>query len=481
MKNVSIFFILIFLASCSTVEVNNLGIDDNNSWEIVITDSDLSVSWFKERSVELNIKDKETVKINLDSENTNIDNDWIQISGQKITIKKSWNYEFSWVLSDWQIIVETEDEKDVQIILNNVEISNSSSSTIIVNNANQTIINLADDSINTLVDAKIYSSDNEDAINANIFSKDDLVINWNWILNVIWNYSDWITSKDKLFIDGWNITVTSVGNWIRWKDYILINSWNIKIESEWDSLKSDNEDKWTILINGWDIEISSWDDWINAEQYFVINDWTLNVIKSYEALESKEIVFNWWDIYLTSSDDWINVTSGETSGWGEKAEDIYLKINGWNLTLNSNWDGLDSNGSIIMTWWNVIVYWPTENNNWSLDFNWVFNISGWELISVWSSWMAEAPSETSTQNSVLIWLENSYDSWSNISFKDELWEEIFTLIPIKAFQSIVISSQDLLIGSKYTLEIDWEQIEEFTISDVITTIWTVWSWWKCRK
>lgn len=502
MKYLSLFLLITLLTSCTwaTDNIVNNNTENNsvidNNWQnnTLEVESDIETTEFEEKEIKLDLKDTEVLKFTLDSDNTKIISDSIQVSWQIITIKKSWNYEFTWTLNNWQIVVETEDEKDVQIILNNVNITSQSSSAILVNNSNRTVINLASLSNNTLIDAKEYSNKNDDSENAAIYSKDDLVINWNWTLNVTWNYNDWITSKDKLYIDSWTINITAKDDWIRWKDYILINSWNINIDSKWDSLKSDNEEKGTVLINGWNIEISSWDDGIHAEQYIVINSWNVNINKSYEALESKDISLNWWNVNLVSSDDWINATSwiNSTSEWEKKGtwrmwwwqqaeEWVFVRINGWNITINSDWDWLDSNGNIIMTWWNVIVYWPILDNNWALDYNGTFNISGWTLIAIWSSGMAETPNDTSFQNSVLIWLENSYEAWNEIIIKDITWKEIFNLISKKRFQAIVISSSDLIKDSTYSLEINWQQIEEFIISDVITTVWETWknnSWFR---
>lgn len=554
MKYISLFLLFLLLTSCGTTNnrlVENVSLGNNTQevelkWTEQDSVSNSEVADFEEKEVKLDLKNSETVYVSLDSDNTQSDDSWIQISGQKVTIKKSWNYEFSWTLTDWQIVVETEDEKDVQIILNGVNITSSETSAILVENANRTVINLVSWTTNNLIDWDNYSNISDEAENAAIFSRDDLVINWEGTLNVVWNFNDWITSKDKLYIDSWDINVIAADDWIRWKDYLLINSWNINVESEWDSLKSDNDDKWTILINGWNIEISSWDDWINATQYIVINDWNIDVVNSYEALEAKDITFNGWDINLVSSDDWINATSWTSSswdtekdsqeerwapdemfenlwmdmeeiktimdkkrsweiltseeeeivtqleanrsnnqwrefgwrkmmwwGWGQAEDGVYLRINWWNITLNADWDWLDSNGDVIMTGWNIIVYWPVKDNNGALDYNWVFNISGWNLIAIWSSWMAETPNDTSSQNSVLIWLESTYESWSEIIIKDEIWSEIFNIISKKSFQSIVASSSELLKDSNYTLEINREDVEKFTISDVVTKVWNI--------
>jgi len=443
--------------------------------------SDNTQSTSLSEDVELDIKDSETVYIELDSENTSSDNAAIQISGQRVTIKKSWNYEFSGTLSDGQIAVETEDEKAVQIILNGIEVTSLQGSPIVVENANQTIITLADNSVNTLEDANKYSLD-DDGPNAALSSKDDVVIRGDGTLNITANYNDGISSNDDIYILWWNINIIAVDDGIRWKNSLEIYGWSIVIEAGEDWLKSNNEEEGTIKIHGGDIEISAGDDAITATMEVVINGGNTNVTKSYEWIESQSITINGWDTYLTSSDDGVNVVSSVDTGlWREEAEDIFLTITGWNLTLNSNGDGLDSNGNISMTWWNVVVHGPIESNNGALDFNGEYMILGGNLIAIWSSGMAAAPSEGSVQNSVLIWLAAEYPAWSKISIKNNNEEEIFNLESMKVFQAIVVSSQDLVLNSEYVLEIDNTVIENFSITDIVTQVWEIQTRWRGRR
>lgn len=484
MKYISVLLLITFLVSCNQPGTDDYTIKNSKSINVEQTqwwntddvveniDSDNETLEYKEREIELDLKDQETVYITLDSENTTIVSDAIQITGQKVTIKKSWNYEFTWVLSDGQIIVDTDDEKNVQIILNNVEITNYNSSTIVIENTSQAVITLSDDSKNILIDGEDYILTEDDSPNANIFSTEDLVIRWNWELEVIWNYNDWITSKDKLFIDSWDIKVTAADDWIRWKDYIEINWWNIEVIAEGDSIKSDDDDKWTITINGWNIELTAWDDAINSTIYLTINWWTINILKSYEGIESQIITFNWWEISVLSSDDWINAASStsESSKW-ENSDDSYVYLNWWNITLNSSWDWFDSNWNIEMNGWKLLIYWPEMDNNGSIDYNWVFEMNGWELLSIWSSWMVETPSESEYVNIINIWLNTSYWAWENIVLSNLDWDELINIYSIKRFQNIVFWSNLLETGEIYILEISGEKVYEINITDKITTVW----------
>lgn len=497
-KNILISFILltILLASCTTENNSTVNATPTSLNEIEETTS--TSTWIIDKEdVVLKLSDSNEINITFDWTSIKSDWAWVDINGNILTITQAWNYKISWELISWQIIVDTEDADAVQLILSWVNITNQSTSPIYIKNAKQTVIKLDDNTKNYITDWKeyVFESTNSDEPNSAIFSSDDLIINWSWELTISGNYNDWISSKDTLVIQSWTINIVSTDDWIRWKDYVLIEWWNINIKSTWDAIKSDNEENGVVRINWWNIEISSEDDAIHAEMELEINNWTIKISKSYEWLESKKITINWWNIDLTSSDDWINVawwndwtTENMWNPMNQSNSNYFLYINWWTIKVNASWDWLDANGSIIMTWWEVYVNWPTSNGNWPLDYDGIFDISGWVLIASWSSWMAQNISATSKQNWILIWFNSSVSAWSNIVIKDSSGKEVISFLPTKTTQSIVISTPSIKKWETYTYFIDWVEKETFTISSITTSVWnikTMWwpwmQWWDFDK
>ena len=192
--------------------------------------------------------------------------------GSIVTITSAGTYSFSGSLSDGQIIVDTEDETIVRLILNGVDISCSSNAPIYVENAKKAMIVLADDTQNTVTDGSAYNSDEDDA-NAAIFSKQNLTIYGEGSLTVHGNYNDGITSKDGLIIASGNITVAAVDDGIRGKDYLIVKDGNITIAAEGDGLKSDNDavsGTGYITIEAGTFDITAGGDAIQAEQDVLI-------------------------------------------------------------------------------------------------------------------------------------------------------------------------------------------------------------------
>lgn len=118
----------------------------------------------------------------------------------------------------------------------------------------------------------------------------------------------------------------------------------------------------------------------------------------------------------------------------------------------------------------VFVDGPTNNGNGAIDYDGSFALNGGNLIAVGSSGMAEAPSNTSTQNAFLIKFQNSYSANSTISIKNASGGELINYSPAKYYSSIVYSSSDLSIGNSYGVYIDGVLVKEVTLSQTITSL-----------
>lgn len=466
-KIIFLIFILIFslLVSCS----ENTNISSGESNYTIIDPNDL----IQKEDVEISLEDSDIVYINLNSDSIKSSWEWVDIDWNIITIQEWWNYNFIWNLEEWEIIVDSDDKKTVNLILNWVDIYNPESSAIFVKSAKQTVITLADNTKNYLSDSNNYkfSNSKKKEPSATIFSKDQLIIMWEGSLNIDANYKTWIASNDELIIKSWTIKINSEKSWIIGKDYLLIDGWNITINSEWDWIKSNNEGKWYLIINDWNISINSSDDAIHSEVLLEINGWNITVTNSYESLESNYIVINGWNLDLISVDDWLNADwwDWEPRTW-ENSWDYGIYINWWIINIDASWDWIDANGSIVITGWETYVNWPTSNDNGPLDYDGYLLISWGKLIASWSSAMAENISDSSSYFGILLYLDAYYDAWTKISLQDSLWNEIISFVPTKKFSSIMFSSSDIKNWEILTSFIWEKEYKTFQITEIATTI-----------
>lgn len=244
--------------------------------------------------------------------------------GNRVTINSAGNYRIAGTLADGQVIVNTQDEGAVRLILSNIDISSSSSAPIYVLNAKKTIIILEEGTQNTVRDINASSTVEP---NAAVFSTSDLTIYGSGQLYVVGNNNDAISSKDGLIIKSGTITVTSLDDGIRGKDYLIIKDGKIIITAGGDGLKSDN---FGDLSRG----------------YISIENGVITITSGMDAIEAQS------DVTITGGQ--ITITSGggsssysSTSTKGIKAINSLI-VNSGNFTINSADDALHSNKTLII-------------------------------------------------------------------------------------------------------------------------------------
>ncbi|MTM91627.1 carbohydrate-binding domain-containing protein, partial [Turicibacter sanguinis] len=201
----------LFLAFLATMGLSACQSNSNND---TITNTQATDETSSSQSLSTQSTVSANATIQLKQDQTTVEGNGVSIDGNTITITSGGTYNISGTLTDGQIIVDSSDELDVELVLNGVEITSSSSAPIYVKNAKNAIINLVEGTENIVTDSDSYvledPTNNEP--NAAIFSKDDLKIKGTGSLVVNANYDHGIVSKDDLKIKNGNITVTSVGD-----------------------------------------------------------------------------------------------------------------------------------------------------------------------------------------------------------------------------------------------------------------------------
>ncbi len=293
----------------------------------------------------------------------------VTIEGAIATITTAGTYRITGSLSDGSIIVDTEDESTVKLILDGVDITSLSSSPLAIMNAKKAVVILVDGTENYLTDAStyIYANVDDDEPDAALFSDDDLTIYGSGSLTVNGNYNEAIKSKDGLIIKDANITVTSVDDGIQGKDYLVIDGGSYNITVDGDGLKSNNDEDATlgyIEIAAGNFSIVSGADAIQAETFLIVygGDFELNSgggssvslsdDDSAKGLKagSKVIIAEGttFDIDAADdgvhSDDQIAIYGGTfTVATGDDGvhADGELNIDGGNITITESYEGIE--------------------------------------------------------------------------------------------------------------------------------------------
>ena len=193
------------LQPANTSGTESAAVDDGEQ-NVEIIAVPISVDYDRD-DLDSNVSIADISYIELKGSSITIAGDGATVNGSTITINSAGTYSISGTLDDGQIIVDTEDQEKVGLILNGANISSSTSAPIYVLNADKTVITLADGTENYVTDGDsyIFEDTESDEPNAAIFSKDDLTINGSGSLVINANYNNGITSKEA-FIDYLNNT-----------------------------------------------------------------------------------------------------------------------------------------------------------------------------------------------------------------------------------------------------------------------------------
>lgn len=214
------------------------------------------------------------------------------------------------------------------------------------------------------------------------------------------------------------------------------------------------------LISGGDITIYSGDDGIHSDATTEITGGSVIVPASYEGIEGANVLISGGYISVVTTDDGINAGGGaDGSGFGGRgssfaagASACNVTISGGEVYVNAEGDGLDANGSLYITGGQVTVYGPTTSFNGTLDFDGSAVVSGGVVVATGpNSWLQNFGTE-STQGSILCTFSSNLAPGTEITVTDNATGQVIVSCTAeKYFQSVIISSPELVVGGSYTI------------------------------
>jgi len=285
----------------------------------------------------------DSIDININTDDGDGKIDWSNYQDKdyeltkSITVTDEGVYNLTGTISDGLIRVNT--EGNVKLVLNNVNIKNSSGPAIYIENASDVVVELAENSNNYLEDGSNYSGYEIDEVGT-IFSHDDITFQGNGTIEVVSNNEDAIVSKDDLKIVDGIYTITSKGDGIRGKDSVYIKNGIFTINSTGDGIKSTNDieaDKGYILIENGVFKINSTLDGIQSQTKLLIQNGTFHITTGGGSSNS------------SSSDNWgrwgDSNSSNSESAKGIKTGDNLVIENG-TFNFNTSDDAIHCNNYV---------------------------------------------------------------------------------------------------------------------------------------
>ena len=154
------------------------------------------------------------------------------------------------------------------------------------------------------------------------------------------------------------------------------------------------------------------------------------------ATTDADITINGGEIYVESNDDGLN-TGGDFGG--------VITINGGKTIIKANGDGIDSNGSLIINGGSIYTIGSSKGGDAGIDTDKTFEINGGEVIALGTD-MIQNPDRSSKQKYVSFTLNNSISSGSKLSLKKSD-EEIISFEAKENFKTLILSNSKIKTGT----------------------------------
>ena len=271
----------------------------------IFSDRDLQQSVDTTTATTITVQDNNTV--NIDAEGT---------------------YILTGTASNATILINAADTDKVQLVLDNLNVTNNGTPVIEILSGDKVFINLAAGSTNTLKVIGDFADDDEE-YDAVIFSKSDLTINGSGTLNIE-SSENGISGHDDLTLTGGAYNITAEEDAIEGHDSIAVYDGTYTINAGKDAFHSEDDDDDTVgylYVCGGTFDITAGDDSLQATTIAQFDGGTFT-INAVEGIEATSLQFNDGTFTITASDDGINASDKS------RAYDIVIEINGGDITVN---------------------------------------------------------------------------------------------------------------------------------------------------
>ena len=390
------------------------------------------------------------------------------VNGNTITLSnENGNYKLSGSSNTHNIIVSS----SCTINLNSFSLCSPASAVLLIEQ--NKIVSLVLTGESTLADTS--SNQNEGVIYLNKEAK--LIISGEGILNIQPNKCMAIngTESSSLTVNGGTINISSsalgVGGIYLRKEIIFnsgIYNFNINIKAsnnEKPPHAIDTEGSITLKKGKYNI-ISGEGKGLQAEANLYIgtkndNDANLelNIQTNNEGIEAKGIEIYSGTINIIANGDGINAANDACNSNCKGNCDCYMKFEGGIIQVNSEEDGIDSNGDITISGGKLIVLGASSGDNQPIDQDGLLSISGATVLAGGTSSMGGVQATTTQSAGVYV---KHVDAGAKFTIYNENNEKIIEVETPKAVEYLYFSYP----GTSFTMKINDNQVETSDPSNV---------------
>ena len=272
--------ILLIFSGCTSAGSGDTAAGSSAAESAESTTETSSGDMFTERDMEIGYDEEASAHITLSGDSASSDTDAVQISGSTVTVTEEGTYILSGTLDDGMIVVNAADTDKVQLVLDNVQITSSTSAAIYVLQADKVFLTTAAGSENTLANGGEYVAIDDNNIDSVIFSKADLTLNGAGTLTISAAAGHGVVSKDDLVLTSGTYSITAASHGISGKDSVRIAGGSYTITSGKDGIHAENTDDSSLgflYIAGGTFTIAADGDGLSAGAYLQIQDGTFTI------------------------------------------------------------------------------------------------------------------------------------------------------------------------------------------------------------
>lgn len=376
-------------------------------------------------------------KIKLNDDKTEICGNGAYVNDGNVYITLGGNYVLSGTLSDGSVIVNAPSNAKVRLLLNGVDINASDTAALYVEQADKTIVTLADNSENTITCGSAF--DENEKTDGAVYSKDDLSFNGSGTLNVNAEYKHGIVCNDDLVMVNLTLNVTAPQDTIHANDSVRLKDVDFNLSAGDDGITVSNDDE---------------------SDYLYIASGNIVIDECYEGLEATDIIVDGGTITIYPEDDGLNSMS-------------LMTVNDGSITVlntkGNDADGFDSNGSIVINGGEIYISLQNSASNSVFDYGsengGELIINGGTIVAAGGAGMAESVSENSAQASIMFYPQNNVESGSVFTLSDSNGNAILSQKIEQSFSELTVSSPQLTVSETYTISVN-DSSEEITLDCV---------------
>lgn len=203
----------------------------------VLLESDM----FTDRDKEIGYDETSCVSIQLSDDGIVSEGENVSVEENTVTIQGEGTYLLTGSLSNGQIIINGEKTDNIHLILDGVSVACADSAALYIKQADKVVCTLVENTTNIFSNEEGFSKEEEDNVDAAVFSKDDLTWNGTGTLT-IQSQGNGITSKNDLVFTGGEYEITSEGHGLEGKESVRIAEGDFSITSGKDGIHAEDKD-----------------------------------------------------------------------------------------------------------------------------------------------------------------------------------------------------------------------------------------------